>query len=89
MFTMFSDGWADRMDVVQGYEAEAVSGISIRIHSPRVDSFDKEYLALKPDEPTLARNPWFQEFWENRFNCTLLPSALADAPDRKLCSGNE
>ena len=86
---MFSDGWADRMDVVQGYEAEAVGGISIRIHSPRVDSFDKEYFALKPDKSTLARNPWFQEFWENRFNCTLLPSALAYSSQRKICSGSK
>ncbi len=91
----FSDGWADRLDVVQGYEAEAEGGISIRIHSPRVDSFDREYFALKPDRLTLARNPWFQEFWEHRFNCTLVSNrplnngTLAVASGRKLCTGNK
>ena len=91
----FSDGWADRLDVVQGYEAEAEGGISIRIHSPRVDSFDREYFALKPDRLTLARNPWFQEFWEHRFNCTLVSNrplnngTLVVASGRKLCTGNK
>ena len=59
------------MDVVQGYEAEAEGGISIRIHSPPVASFDRDYFALKPDAITRARNPWFQEFWEHRFDCVL------------------
>lgn len=70
-----SDGWADRLDVVDGYEAEAEGGISIRIHSPPVASFDRDYFALKPDKATLARNPWFQEFWEHRFDCILADSS--------------
>ena len=57
--------------MVQGYEAEAEGGISIRIHSPPVASFDRDYFALKPDAITRARNPWFQEFWEHRFDCVL------------------
>ena len=66
-----SDGWADRLDVVQGYEAEAEGGISIRIHSPRVTTFDDYYLSLKPDNQSRLRNPWFHEFWQHRFNCSL------------------
>ncbi|XP_023310174.1 metabotropic glutamate receptor 1 [Anoplophora glabripennis] len=63
-----SDGWADRGDVVQDYEEEAWGGLSIRIHSPYVSSFDSYYWALKPQSNT--RNPWFKEFWESRFSCT-------------------
>ena len=89
-----SDGWADRLDVVDGYEAEAEGGISIRIHSPPVISFDKDYFALKPSRANLARNPWFQEFWEHRFDCV-----FADSPKQqprrytnnssRICTGEE
>ncbi|KAI9554763.1 glutamate receptor [Daphnia sinensis] len=99
-----SDGWADRLDVVQGYEAEAEGGISIRIHSPPVASFDRDYFALKPDAATRARNPWFQEFWEHRFDCVLpdsnsspmaanssllRPASQVAGNAKKLCTGNE
>lgn len=64
-----SDGWADRVEVTQNYEEQAWGGFSIRIHSPRVDDFDPYYFSLKPYMNN--RNPWFNEFWEQRFNCTL------------------
>lgn len=64
-----SDGWADRQDVVDGYEQQALGSISIRIHSPALKSFDKYYFALDPFEN--LRNPWFREFWEDKFACKL------------------
>ncbi|EDS30958.1 conserved hypothetical protein [Culex quinquefasciatus] len=70
-----SDGWADRADVVQNYERQALGSMSIRIHSPYVKSFDKYYFSLNPF--TNKRNPWFQEFWETKFNCRL-PTNEAD-----------
>ncbi|XP_071448641.1 metabotropic glutamate receptor 1-like, partial [Hetaerina americana] len=66
-----SDGWADRSDVVEGLESEAVGSLSIRIHSPYVKRFDDAYFRLNPF--TNDRNPWFREFWEERFNCTMPP----------------
>lgn len=66
-----SDGWADRYDVIEGYEKEAVGGISVRIYSPYVHEFDDYYFSLHPENNT--RNPWFREFWEHKFNCTLPP----------------
>lgn len=63
-----SDGWADREDIIQDYEEEANGGISIRIQSPTVMDFDDYYFSLKPFKNT--RNPWWEEFWEHRFNCT-------------------
>ena len=51
-----SDGWADRQDVVVDFEKEAVGSISIRIHSPAIESFDDYYFALNPFEN--HRNPW-------------------------------
>ncbi|XP_055337563.1 metabotropic glutamate receptor 5-like [Paramacrobiotus metropolitanus] len=76
-----SDGWADRTDVVQGVEEEAVGGISIRIQSPYIDWFDDYYFRLSPW--THQQNPWFKEFWSERFNC-LLPE-----PEGSAVSGFE
>lgn len=64
-----SDGWADRQDVVNEFEEQAVGSISIRIHSPYITSFDDYYFSLNPFEN--RRNPWFREFWEDKFNCTM------------------
>lgn len=64
-----SDGWADRQDVVSEYEMQAVGSISIRIHSPYVKSFDDYYFSLNPFEN--QRNPWFKEFWEDKFHCKM------------------
>lgn len=66
---LFSDGWADRADVVADYERQALGSISIRIHSAYVDTFDPYYFALNPF--TNKRNPWFKEFWEMRFGCKM------------------
>ncbi|XP_074603821.1 metabotropic glutamate receptor 1-like [Brevipalpus obovatus] len=87
-----ADGWADRMDVVQGIHPEAHGGISIRIHSPHVEDFDEYYFNLNPY--TNSRNPWFKEFWEWKFGCTLAevqPPPELDAASRKLnrCTGRE
>jgi hypothetical protein len=64
-----SDGWADRSDVTEGYESQARGSISIRINSPNVTGFDDYYFKLNPY--TNTRNPWFREFWQYRFNCTM------------------
>lgn len=66
-----SDGWADRQDVVSEYELQAAGSISIRIHSPYIESFDNYYFGLDPFEN--HRNPWFREFWEDKFHCKMPP----------------
>lgn len=65
----YSDGWADRSDVTDGYERQARGSMSVRIHSPNVTDFDDYYFSLNPY--TNTRNPWFREFWQHRFNCTM------------------
>lgn len=72
----FSDGWADRNEVTKGYETEAWGGISIKIHSPYVEDFDRYYFPLRPS--TNKRNPWFSEFWEWKFSCKLAEEAAHD-----------
>uniref|UniRef100_A0A667YZ07 Metabotropic glutamate receptor 1 n=1 Tax=Myripristis murdjan TaxID=586833 RepID=A0A667YZ07_9TELE len=64
-----SDGWADRDEVVEGYEQEAEGGITMKLQSAVVKSFDNYFLKLRLD--TNTRNPWFPEFWQYRFQCRL------------------
>ncbi|XP_064106613.1 uncharacterized protein LOC135215628 [Macrobrachium nipponense] len=80
-----SDGWADRSDVVAGVEEAAVGGLSIKIHSPYINEFDDYYFDLHPDNNT--RNPWFVEFWQMRFNCSL--PGIEEVASLPRCTGNE
>ncbi|KAL0969793.1 hypothetical protein UPYG_G00232380 [Umbra pygmaea] len=82
-----SDGWADRDEVVEGYEQEAVGGITVKLQSEEVTSFDDYYLKLRLE--TNTRNPWFPEFWQHRFQCRIPGHPLENAIYRKNCSGYE
>lgn len=85
-FLFSSDGWADRDEVIEGYEVEANGGITIKLQSPEVRSFDDYFLKLRLD--TNTRNPWFPEFWQHRFQCRL-PGHLLENPNfKRICTGN-
>ncbi|NXI14797.1 GRM5 protein, partial [Irena cyanogastra] len=79
-----SDGWADRYDVTEGYQNEAVGGITIKLQSPDVKWFDDYYLQLRPE--TNHRNPWFQEFWQHRFQCRLEGFPQENPKYNKTCT---
>uniref|UniRef100_A0A8C3I3T2 Glutamate metabotropic receptor 5 n=1 Tax=Chrysemys picta bellii TaxID=8478 RepID=A0A8C3I3T2_CHRPI len=79
-----SDGWADRYDVTDGYQREAVGGITIKLQSPDVKWFDDYYLQLRPE--TNLRNPWFQEFWQHRFQCQLEGYPQENTKYNKTCN---
>ncbi|RVE40011.1 hypothetical protein evm_015339 [Chilo suppressalis] len=78
-----SDGWADRRDVVAGLEHVAHHSLTLRIRSPYLRHFDAYYHSLKPH--TNHRNPWFKEFWEQKFNCTLEEGSSG----KRKCTGSE
>ena len=69
MLSVFSDGWADRPDVVHGIEEAAAGAITMKLMSNPIQSFDTYFRSLRPEENT--RNPWFREFWEWKFKCRL------------------
>ncbi|XP_035276049.1 metabotropic glutamate receptor 1b isoform X4 [Anguilla anguilla] len=81
-----SDGWADRDEVVEGYEEEAVGGITVKLQSAEVTSFNDYFLKLRLD--TNTRNPWFAEFWQHRFQCRLPGHPQENTNFRKNCSGD-
>ncbi|MGH0148481.1 UNVERIFIED_CONTAM: hypothetical protein FKN15_013516 [Acipenser sinensis] len=78
------DGWADRDEVIEGYEQEAVGGITMKLKSPEVMSFDDYFLKLRLD--TNIRNPWFPEFWQYRFQCRIPGHPLENQHYRKICT---
>ncbi|XP_034966553.2 metabotropic glutamate receptor 1 isoform X1 [Zootoca vivipara] len=82
-----SDGWADRDEVIEGYEAEANGGITIKLQSPDVVSFDDYFLKIRLE--TNTRNPWFPEFWQHRFQCRIPGHPLENPNFQKNCTGNE
>ncbi|XP_070983945.1 metabotropic glutamate receptor 1-like [Oncorhynchus clarkii lewisi] len=82
-----SDGWADRDEVVEGYEQEAVGGITVKLQSEEVTSFDDYFLKLRLH--TNTRNPWFPEFWQHRFQCRIPGHPLENMNYMKNCSGYE
>ncbi|XP_047429784.1 metabotropic glutamate receptor 1 isoform X2 [Mugil cephalus] len=82
-----SDGWADRYEVVEGYEQEADGGITMKLQSDIVKTFDDYYLKLRLD--TNTRNPWFPEFWQYRFQCRLSGHPQENKNYKKVCTGNE
>ncbi|XP_032882308.1 metabotropic glutamate receptor 1 [Amblyraja radiata] len=82
-----SDGWADREEVIESYEQEAVGGITIKLRSAEVTWFDDYFLKLKLG--TNIRNPWFPEFWQHRFQCRLEGHAQENLAFKRLCTGNE
>ncbi|XP_069462798.1 metabotropic glutamate receptor 1 isoform X2 [Ambystoma mexicanum] len=82
-----SDGWADRDEVIEGYEAEANGGITIKLQSEEVLSFDEYFLGLHLN--TNTRNPWFKEFWQHRFQCRIPGHPQENLNAKKICKGNE
>ncbi|KAM8913445.1 metabotropic glutamate receptor 1b isoform 1-T1 [Spinachia spinachia] len=82
-----SDGWADRVEVVEGYEQEAVGGLTVKLQSDEVSSFDDYFLKLKLNANT--RNPWFPEFWQYRFQCRLPGHPLENLNYVRNCSEDD
>jgi len=70
---------------VEGYEQEAVGGITMKLQSAEVTSFDDYYLKLRLN--TNTRNPWFAEFWQYRFQCRLHGHPQENTNYKKNCSG--
>lgn len=87
VFRLRSDGWADRVEVVEGYEHEAVGGITVKLHSEEVSSFDDYFLSLRLS--TNTRNPWFPEFWQYRFQCRLPGHPQENLNYARNCSGSQ
>ncbi|XP_041944976.1 glutamate receptor, metabotropic 2a isoform X2 [Alosa alosa] len=64
-----SDGWGAQESVVRGSETSANGAFTIELASYPIPKFTEYFTNLNPYNNT--RNPWFREFWEHRFQCSL------------------
>ncbi|XP_043238837.1 metabotropic glutamate receptor-like [Amphibalanus amphitrite] len=71
-----SDGWGKQESLVQGVEEVAEGAITVELTSRRVAAFDRYMAELTPD--TNRRNPWFRDYWQAFFGCSLEPDAAED-----------
>uniref|UniRef100_A0A670YS84 Glutamate metabotropic receptor 2 n=1 Tax=Pseudonaja textilis TaxID=8673 RepID=A0A670YS84_PSETE len=63
-----SDGWGALESVVAGSEPIADGAITIELASYPVQEFAVYFQNLNLHNN--SRNPWFQEFWEHKFQCS-------------------
>lgn len=63
-----SDGWGALESVVAGSERAAEGAITIELASYPISDFASYFQSLDPWNN--SRNPWFREFWEERFRCS-------------------
>ncbi|RWS30089.1 metabotropic glutamate receptor-like protein [Leptotrombidium deliense] len=66
-----SDGWGKEEKLVQGVEEVAQGALTVELQSEKIQAFDDYMKNLTPLEN--KRNPWFKEYWEDTFECTVPP----------------
>lgn len=64
-----SDGWGAQESIVKGNEVTAEGAITLELAANPVPEFNRYFLSLDPVKN--HRNPWYREFWEQRFQCSL------------------
>ncbi|XP_078679227.1 metabotropic glutamate receptor 3-like isoform X1 [Branchiostoma floridae x Branchiostoma belcheri] len=64
-----SDGWGEQEAAVKNVEDVAEGAITIELSSKPIKAFNKYFKNLTPDLKN--RNPWFNEYWEDKFFCRL------------------
>ncbi|XP_056455071.1 LOW QUALITY PROTEIN: metabotropic glutamate receptor 3 [Gadus chalcogrammus] len=64
-----SDGWGAQESIVKGNELTAEGAITLELSANPVPEFNRYFLGLDPG--VNRRNPWYREFWEQRFQCSL------------------
>ncbi|CAL8353741.1 glutamate receptor, metabotropic 2b [Gadus morhua] len=71
-----SDGWGAQESVVRGSEAAADGAFTIELASYPIREFEDYFTKLNPY--TNTRNPWFKEFWEHKFGCSLQQAGCSE-----------
>eukprot|EP00112_Aurelia_sp_Birch-Aquarium-sp1_P023954 Seg734.17 transcript_id=Seg734.17/GoldUCD/mRNA.D3Y31 product="Metabotropic glutamate receptor 3" protein_id=Seg734.17/GoldUCD/D3Y31 len=77
-----SDGWGSRAYIAPD-KTVANGSITFQVETEEVKEFRDYFLNLKP--ATNTRNIWFNNFWEETFNCAW----KNDSNVKKMCTGNE
>ncbi|XP_078679957.1 uncharacterized protein LOC144915447 isoform X3 [Branchiostoma floridae x Branchiostoma belcheri] len=77
--------WGDLLSVARGFEVAARGAITLTIPDSQVPDWQTYFENLQPG--SYFRNPWFNEFWNDHFQCD-----FSNTQDRKYdstCLGTE
>ncbi|XP_002735016.2 uncharacterized protein LOC100374272 [Saccoglossus kowalevskii] len=83
-FLIGCDRWGTDPTVVNGLEDVAMGSITVTTVTRQAPGFVSYMLNRQPDDN--AVNPWFEEFWMNKFQCKL---SGYDAEYANECQGTE
>lgn len=82
-----SDGWGAQESIVKGNEITAEGAITLELSANPLPEFNHYFLSLDPVKN--HRNPWYKEFWEQRFQCSLGAGGFeADETSLPACEKN-
>lgn len=81
-----SDGWGKQEKLVEGLEEVAEGAITIELESRFIPDFD-EYMKNLTVENN-KRNPWFKEYWEDVFQCSVRDEGDTRNSSLPTCSKN-
>lgn len=65
-----SDYWGTRTKPIEGLEKYAEGAITVSLTEANFSEFKAYFTSLKPENRSKI-NPWFKEYWELQFNCSL------------------
>ncbi|KAL8605714.1 hypothetical protein ACOMHN_059783 [Nucella lapillus] len=77
-----SDSWGAKIHPVYGQEEAAVGTITMLVKRKDIKEFDDYFLNLTLNNN--QRNPWFPDFWETTFDCSIKGNR-----EKRRCTGNE
>lgn len=81
-----SDGWGNSLKVVDGNEKVAEGALTITLQSQYLKQFDDYFLNLTTENNKLNR--WFDEYWQEQFDCQLNGNEPSLNPRNSLASIN-
>lgn len=79
-----SDGWGAQESIIKGNEFTADGAITLELAAHPILEFNRYFQSLSPLNN--HRNPWYKDFWEQKFQCSLSTASQAGAGTAKpLC----
>ena len=82
-----SDYWGTRTKPIEGLEEYAEGAITVSLAEASFPLFKTYFTSLKPGNRS-GINPWFVEFWEKQFGCSLKKNKTTCPKEANLASQN-
>ena len=80
-----SEAWGASTEIISKTEKVVEGSLVFQKHSEEIEEFKNHFLSLRPENNT--RNFWFEEFWEDLFQCNI--NETLRSLYSQQCNGNE